>query len=167
MNSSDLSAIIFDFDGVLTDDRVWVDQDGREMVCCSRRDGLAFDVLRHTNLKIFILSTEKNPVVAARARKLRIEVAHGSTNKAETLQTLAEQHAFSLSSALYVGNDINDLDAMQACGHSACPSDAHPAILSVAQHHLATPGGQGVAREVVEKLLGIDLTKAWHNLPHA
>lgn len=154
---SSLEAIVFDFDGVLTDDRVWVDQDGREMVCCSRRDGLAFDVLRKTPLKLFILSTETNPVVSKRAEKLRIRAVHGTSNKGASLQALAGDEGFSLDRTLYVGNDVNDLPAAVLCGFVACPADAHPRIKDIATYCLSTCGGSGIVREIVEQILSIDM----------
>ncbi len=156
-----ITAIVFDFDGVLTDDRVYVDQDGREMVACSRKDGLGFDMLRKTGIKLFILSTETNPVVARRAEKLRIPVVQGSKDKAESLRALASSEAFDLDTTLFVGNDINDLPAIRLCGSSACPSDAHSAVKAAATHVLETPGGQGVTREIIEKILGLDPESAW------
>lgn len=153
----DLDALIFDFDGVLTDDRVFVDQNGKEMVQCHRRDGLAFDTLRTLGVKLFILSTEKNLVVQSRARKLRVPVLQGLENKAEALKTLAGQENLDLLKILYVGNDINDLQAMRLCGFSACPSDSHPSITRQAYFLLKTKGGSGVVRELVEDVFGIDI----------
>lgn len=155
-----LQAVVFDFDGVLTDDRVWVDQNGLESVVCSRRDGLAFDVLRRTHLKLFILSTEANPVVARRAEKLKVGVLQGSGDKAADLATLARREQFDLARTLYVGNDVNDLEAVRLCGFSACPSDAHPLVLSCVSFCLAARGGRGVAREIVEGLFQIDIAAA-------
>jgi len=159
LNLYSLQAIIFDFDGVLTDDHVWVDQDGREMVCCSRRDGLGFDLLRQTDLQLFILSTETNLVVSRRAEKLKINCIQGSQDKASALQCLAREKGFSLSQALYVGNDLNDLEAMQLCGYSACPRDAHAEVQKIATFQLQTLGGQGVVREIVENLLKLDASR--------
>lgn len=153
----DLDALVFDFDGVLTDDRVFVDQNGKEMVQCHRRDGLAFDTLRILGVKLFILSTEKNLVVQSRARKLRVPVLQGLENKAEALKTLAGQEDLDLSKILYVGNDINDLQAMRLCGFSACPSDSHSRIIEQAYFLLKTKGGSGVVRELVEDVLDIDI----------
>ena len=155
------SAIIFDFDGVLTDDRVYVDQDGREMVCCSRRDGIGFDILRKTAIKLFILSTETNPVVAKRAEKLRIPAIQGSKDKAESLRQLASRESLDLASTLFVGNDVNDLPAIRLCGCSACPSDAHPSVKVAVTHVLETPGGHGVTREIIEKILKLDTESMW------
>lgn len=152
---------MFDFDGVLTDDRVYVDQDGREAVCCSRRDGIGFDILRGTGLKLFILSTETNPVVAKRGEKIKVPVVQGSRDKAGSLRALAAAEGFELAKTLFVGNDINDLPAIRLCGFSACPSDAHPSVKAAVTHVLETPGGQGVTREIIEKILAIDPEKAW------
>ncbi len=153
MTLEQLDAIVLDFDGVLTDDRVYVDQDGREMVCCNRRDGLGFDVLRQTRLQLFILSTERNPVVSARGAKLQIPVFQGSQDKAASLLDLAETNGFRLDRTLYVGNDLNDYDAICMCGFSACPSDGHPRIKECVSVELKSRGGDGVVRELVEDVL--------------
>jgi len=149
--------IIFDFDGVLTDDRVWVDQDGREMVCCSRRDGLGFDILRQSGLKLFILSTETNLVVSQRAAKLKVPAIQGCADKAKALIELAAKEGIDLSRTLYVGNDLNDLAAARLCGFVACPADAHPQLKAIATYCLSTYGGSGIVREIVEQVLGIDV----------
>lgn len=152
-----IDAIVFDFDGVLTDNSVYLDQDGREMVRCSRADGLAFDVLRTLPLKLFLLSTETNPVVLARARKLRVRAVTGQSDKGAALSQLAADEGFALARTLFVGNDLNDLSAIRICGYAACPSDSHPTILANATFRLRAAGGAGVAREIVEGLLGIDI----------
>jgi YrbI family 3-deoxy-D-manno-octulosonate 8-phosphate phosphatase len=163
-----LDAIVFDFDGVLTDDRVYVDRDGKEMVCCTRTDGIAFDVLRAAPLKLFILTTEKNPVVARRAAKLKVPVFQGAGDKLAALKRLARGRNFSIRRTLFVGNDVNDYFAMKACGFSVCPADAHPAIRRIANLILKKTGGQGVVREIVEQVLGLDALQLWHeNVGHA
>ncbi len=151
----DILSIVFDFDGVLTDDRVWVDQDGREMVCCSRRDGLGFDILRKSGLRLFILSTETNPVVSQRAAKLKVPAVQGCADKASSLRQLKENEKLDLNKTLYVGNDLNDLEAIMLCGYSACPADAHPRIKNAVTWVLLTPGGQGITREIIESVLTI------------
>jgi 3-deoxy-D-manno-octulosonate 8-phosphate phosphatase (KDO 8-P phosphatase) len=152
-----LDAIFFDFDGVLTDNKVYISQNGSESVCCSRADGLAFDVLRKTNLRLFIISRETSPVVKARAAKLKISAAQTVTSKVDLCRQLARKEKFSLRRALFVGNDLNDYDAMRLCGYSACPADSHPAIKKIAQIVLKTKGGQGVVSEVLEDVLGVDI----------
>lgn len=157
MDVKELEAIIFDFDGVLTDNAVYVDQDGVETVRCSRADGLAFAALRTLPLRIFLLSTETNPVVRARAAKLQVSVVHSSIDKEADITALAQREGFTLAHTLYIGNDLNDLRAMRRCGMSACPADAHERVRAEATIRLRTPGGHGVAREVVEEVLRVDL----------
>ncbi len=159
---SSIDTIVFDFDGVLTDNKVFVDQDGRETVCCSRADGLAFDMLRTITLKLFILSTETNSVVARRAEKLKVPVIQGSGDKKKTLEDLCGKEGIPLGRVLFVGNDVNDYTAMQISGFSACPSDSHPRILEIADFKLKTRGGDGVVRELTEQVLGIDLISGSH-----
>jgi YrbI family 3-deoxy-D-manno-octulosonate 8-phosphate phosphatase len=153
-------ALIFDFDGVLTDNKVYVTEDGKEMVRCNRSDGLAFDAFRKLGLPVFLVSRETNPVVGARAAKLKVPVLQAVTDKPEAVSALAQKQGLSMSEILFVGNDLNDLDVMTACGLSACPSDSHPRICAAATFVLQTRGGEGVAREVAEKILGIDIAMA-------
>ncbi|HIE55763.1 MAG TPA: hypothetical protein EYP90_11385 [Chromatiaceae bacterium] len=151
-----IDALVFDFDGVLTDNRVLVNQEGTEFVSCSRGDGLAFDVLNIIKKPAFILSTEKNSVVSTRGRKLKVPVIQGVTNKVTALKTLVETNNFKLKNILYIGNDLNDYHVMNLCGYSACPSDSHKKIKQIAKITLGTKGGAGVARELLEDVLQID-----------
>ena len=152
-----LAAIVCDFDGVLTDNSVYVSEDGSEAVRCSRADGLAFDALRKLAIPTFILSTETNPVVAMRGKKVQIPVIQGKYEKHVTLMELASTRGFALEAVLYVGNDVNDEAAMRLCGYRACPSDAHPSILAISNVHLRPAGGAGVMRDLVERVLEVRL----------
>lgn len=154
---SDLEVIVLDFDGVLTDNAVYINEDGKEMVKCNRSDGLAIRYLKKTSLKIFILSTEKNPVVTRRAEKLKIPVIQGSANKKASLLEFCKANNFDLSRTMYVGNDLNDYYAMKTCGYRACPSDSHPEIIKISNYPLETKGGGGVVRELLEKLVKADM----------
>ena len=158
-----IDAFIFDFDGVLTNNLVFVDQDGKESVSCNRSDGLAFDVLRKLKKPSYILSTEKNPIVSARAKKLKIQAIQGVEDKVEELLSLAKSKGYNLSRVLYVGNDINDYKAMKLCGYSACPSDSHEKIRSIATFVLQKKGGNGVIRELLEVKLNIDFIKTLYS----
>jgi YrbI family 3-deoxy-D-manno-octulosonate 8-phosphate phosphatase len=151
----DIDAILFDFDGVLTDNRVWVFQDGREAVACSRADGLAFDWFRAASLPVWIVSTERNEVVTRRAQKLKVPALQAVTDKAVALRTLAEEQNFALDRLIFVGNDVNDLPAMRLVGYPIAVADAHQAVLDIAAYRLATRGGQGVAREIAETILNM------------
>ena len=156
MTLDDIDAFVFDFDGVLTDNLVYLDQNGVECVSCSRADGLAFDVLRKLNKPAFILSTEKNHVVTMRAKKLKIPAIQGVSDKVEAIKELADKKNYNLKSILYVGNDFNDYLVMQICGSTACPIDSHPRIKEVSNYILNSKGGKGVIRELLEEKLKLD-----------
>ena len=154
-----IEIFIFDFDGVITNNLVYVDQEGKETVSCSRADGLAFDVLRKLNKTTYILSTEKNHVVSSRAAKLAVTAYQGVNDKVEALHDIAIKHKVSLENVLYIGNDLNDFNAMTLCGYSACPSDSHSSVIDIADIVLISKGGQGVLRELLEDYFNINFIK--------
>lgn len=157
LNWKELEAIVLDFDGVLTDNKVYVHENGVEAVCCSRADGLAFDVFREIGLPVYIFSSERNLVVKARAEKLKVSVLQGIANKYDTLRSFAQENNIDLGKTLYIGNDLNDFQAMSLCKYRGCPSDAHPRILDIANIHFQLPGGQGVMRDLVERVFNLDI----------
>ncbi len=159
MTLDSIDALVFDFDGVLTNNLVYLNQEGVESVVCSRADGLAFDVLRKLEKPAYILSTEKNQIVTARANKLKIPVLQGINNKVEALKEIANKEGFNLQNILYVGNDLNDYQVMKLCGFSVCPADSHPKIKEISDVVLKTNGGNGVVRELLEDVLGLDFVK--------
>ncbi|MEO5332415.1 MAG: acylneuraminate cytidylyltransferase [Magnetococcus sp. YQC-5] len=150
-----MDAIVFDFDGVLTDNRVLVREDGCESVYCSRADGLGFDMLREHAIPTFIMSTETNPVVSARAKKLRLPVFQSVRDKGVSLRALCQEHGFNPARVLFVGNDLNDLPAMEVAGYPIAVADAMPMVRKAAWRVLKTPGGAGIVRELLENILGI------------
>jgi YrbI family 3-deoxy-D-manno-octulosonate 8-phosphate phosphatase len=155
----EIDVFVFDFDGVLTNNFVQIDENGKESVSCSRADGLAFDVLKKLNKSVYILSTEKNLVVKARAKKLKIPAIQGVSDKVEAIKKLVDENHYNLHNILYVGNDLNDYQVMQLCGYTACPSDSHIRIKEISDVVLKTRGGEGVIRELLEDVLGLDLIK--------
>lgn len=165
-NLSDIHTIVFDFDGVFTDNKVWVDQDGRESVSCDRSDGLAFDLLRAYqnkglfNAKYFILSKEPNPVVLARAKKLKLECIYGIGNKLEYIRNYFKKEfpdkQDPYAGFIYIGNDLNDLPVMRTAGYAVSPSDAHPLVQKISDLVLEQPGGQSFVRHFIERLLRLD-----------
>jgi len=143
-----LDAILFDFDGVLTDNRVLVPKDGREAVWCNRADGLTFDLFRAVGMPVCIVSTETNPVVQARAAKLKVEALSGLSDKAEAICALCSNKGYASDRLMFVGNDLNDLGAMALVGYPVAVADAHPSAKEVAWHILSTSGAAWVAREI-------------------
>jgi len=151
-----IDLVVYDFDGVMTDNRVYLDQDGIETVVCTRADGLGVDMLRRVDLPQIIISTETNSVVVARARKLRLQALHGVADKRKALLDFCASEAYDPARVVYVGNDANDLEAMRAVAYPVCPADAHPAVRSIACMVTSAAGGEGVVRELADHLLGND-----------
>lgn len=147
-----LSLIVYDFDGVMTDNRVLVSEDGTESVMCNRADGLGVERIRKLGIPQLILSTETNPVVTSRATKLGLSVIQGCGDKRTTLKEHCDQHDYSPKRVLYVGNDLNDLEAMNMVGYPVAPFDAHPSILGIAVMVTKAKGGAGVIKELAENL---------------
>ncbi len=147
-----IKLVVYDFDGVMTDNRVMVDQDGRESVAANRSDGLGVGLIRSLGLEQVILSTETNPVVKARADKIGLEAIHGIRDKGSALIELAEKRNLSVADILFAGNDVNDADAMGLAGFKVAPADAHPSILALADYVTEAPGGHGVIRELADIL---------------
>ncbi len=154
-------AVVFDFDGVLTDNRVWVTGSGQEWVACNRSDGLGLSGLRTLGLDLLVLSTETDPVVSARCRKLGIECVQGVADKGARLRELLAQRAIDPADVIYVGNDINDLDCLRLVGCAVVVADAHPDVLPAAHIVLARAGGHGAVRELCDRLRAhLDAAKA-------
>jgi len=148
-----IAALVLDFDGVFTDNKVVVFQDGREAVICSRSDGAGIGQLKRTGLPILVLSTEPNPVVQARAGKLDIPCMHGITDKGKALSDWMNEKEIDPSQVIYVGNDLNDLPCMAQVGCAVAVADAHPEVLKQAHLVLEHPGGEGAIREICDLLL--------------
>lgn len=154
IDSIDLIAL--DFDGVLTNNLVHLDMNGKEWVTCSRADGLAFDILKLLKKPVLIVSTEKNPVVSARANKLKIPVYQGVNNKVEVIKKIINDKGYKSERVLFVGNDLNDYHAMSFCGFSVCPCDSHREIKNLADLVLNSKGGDGVLRELLEDVMELN-----------
>ncbi len=149
-----IRALVMDFDGVHTDDRVIVDENGVESVRVSRRDGLGLELLRKSGrFRLLILSKEKNPVVARRAEKLKIECLQACDDKVTALDLWLADHGLTWDDVMFVGNDRNDLPAIGKAGFSACPRDAHTSVRNHVDWILPSDGGHGAVRAVVDRLL--------------
>ncbi|MGY1584343.1 cytidylyltransferase domain-containing protein [Streptomyces sp. MN13] len=155
--ADDIDAVVLDFDGTQTDDRVLIDSDGREFVSVHRGDGLGIAALRRSGLKLLILSTEQNPVVAARARKLRLPVLHGIDRKDLALKQWCEEQGIAPERVLYVGNDVNDLGCFAFVGWPVAVASAHDVVRGAARAVTTVPGGDGAIREIAGWILGPSL----------
>ncbi|WP_189958411.1 N-acylneuraminate cytidylyltransferase [Streptomyces alanosinicus] len=155
--ADDIDAVVLDFDGTQTDDRVLIDSEGREVVSVHRGDGLGIAALRKSGLKMLILSTEQNPVVAARARKLKLPVLHGIDRKDLALKQWCEEQGIAPERVLYVGNDVNDLPCFALVGWPVAVASAHDVVRGAARAVTTLPGGDGAIREIASWILGPSL----------
>ncbi|MFE1313685.1 cytidylyltransferase domain-containing protein [Streptomyces sp. NPDC058755] len=155
--AADVDAVVLDFDGTQTDDRVLIDSDGREFVSVHRGDGLGIAALRKSGLQMLILSTEQNPVVAARARKLKLPVLHGIDRKDLALKQWCEEQGIAPERVLYVGNDVNDLPCFALVGWPVAVASAHDVVRGAARAVTTVPGGDGAIREIASWILGPSL----------
>jgi len=161
-----IHTIAFDFDGVFTDNKVYVGQDGFESVRCDRADGLGIDFLRAAKERgllladFFVLSKERNPVVEARAAKLHLVCHWGHDDKLTFMSRYFAQSRPGdrdpFRGLMYVGNDLNDLIVMVRAGFSVAPADAHPRVRDAASAVLPQRGGEGFVRAIVERLLNFE-----------
>jgi YrbI family 3-deoxy-D-manno-octulosonate 8-phosphate phosphatase len=149
-----VALLIMDFDGVLTDDRVWVDQDGNEMIASNRADGLGLERLRKlTNIHAMVLSKETNRVVGARCKKLGLPVIQSVEDKPKTLEGLMKDRGIKKEEVVYIGNDLNDLGCFPLVGYAAAPANAQPEVRQKADLVLKNAGGLGAVRELCELLI--------------
>ncbi|MGI6878120.1 cytidylyltransferase domain-containing protein [Microbacterium sp. gxy059] len=149
----DVDAVVTDFDGVHTDDRASIASDGTEQVRVSRSDGMGVRLLSEAGIPVLILSTETNPVVSTRAAKLGVEVIQASRDKGRALRDWAERQGIPLRRIAYVGNDVNDLPALEAAGWPVVVPNAHPLAAASARVVLSRAGGSGAVRELAERVL--------------
>jgi YrbI family 3-deoxy-D-manno-octulosonate 8-phosphate phosphatase len=141
--------VAFDFDGVFTDNRVWVNERGEELLAFSRSDGLGLRRLDEIGVRYLILSMESNPIVGARAQKLHADCVQGVEDK---LTVLRDRAGSELDDVAYVGNDINDAACLEAVGLPVVPADAWPEVLPLARLVLSRPGGKGCVRELCDAI---------------
>jgi YrbI family 3-deoxy-D-manno-octulosonate 8-phosphate phosphatase len=145
--------LVLDFDGVMTDNRVLVSQDGVEAVWCHRGDGWGLARLKERGVRSAVISTEANPVVGARCRKLGLDFVQACDDKLSALRKLAGSLGLGPEHIAYVGNDVNDLDCLRWVGVPIAVADAVPAIRSVARLTTKEAGGHGAVREVADWLI--------------
>jgi len=142
--------VAFDFDGVFTDDMVYVIQDGTEAVRCFRGDGIGLQKLSRLGIEAVIISTEANPVVSARAAKLKVPCIQDVGDKRAVLESFARGLGITMSEVAFVGNDVNDLSVLRCVGLPIVVSNAHPDVIEHAMYQTSSPGGHGAVREVCD-----------------
>jgi N-acylneuraminate cytidylyltransferase len=145
-----IHAIIFDFDGVFTDNKVIVDEDGKESVICNRSDGLGISAIKKYDLSLLVLSKEKNSVVQKRCEKLGLQCFQGIDDKKTFLTTWLEKKGINPNNVIYVGNDVNDIECLRYVGCGVAVADAHEEVKKKSKIILKNKGGQGAVRELCE-----------------
>ncbi len=148
-----IKAVIFDFDGVFTDNLVSLNEAGVESVFCSRSDGVGIKMLQDSGIQLLILSKERNSVVSARGEKLGVEVVQGCDDKKTRLLQWIKENNLELLNCAYIGNDINDIECMEMVGLSVAPVDAHPDVDDVTIWKLRSMGGRGAIREFADSVV--------------
>ncbi len=149
-----IELVVFDFDGVFTDNRVWVNDRGEESVACWRGDGIGLRRLDEVGVRYVIVSTEPNPVVARRAEKLRARCVHGVEDKAAVLTAEIERASVQPDNVAYLGNDVNDAPCLERVGLPVVPADAWPEVVPLARWVLERQGGHGCVRELCDAVWG-------------
>ncbi|MGP1345687.1 MAG: KdsC family phosphatase [Phycisphaerales bacterium] len=152
-DAAECGALVLDFDGVMTDNRVFQHQDGSELVACNRSDGMGIQMVLADGLPVVVLSKQKNPVVSARCRTLGVACRQNESNKADAIASIASELGVPLARVAFVGNDVNDLGALGLVGAAIAPADAEPVVLEVARFVTPRPGGRGAVRDVCDHLL--------------
>lgn len=149
---SRIKVVFFDFDGVFTNNKVIINENGVESVICDRSDGIGLSRLLSGGIKVFIISTEMNPVVSVRAKKLKLIALQGVENKLKVIKKILKEEGISYIDSIHIGNDINDIEVMKYLGCSAAPSDSYPEVLKIAKIILKKKGGDGAVREICDMI---------------
>lgn len=147
MKPKNIECIFYDFDGVMTDNRVLINVEGNECVFVNRSDGLAVSRIKNMGILQVIVSTETNPVVTARAKKLDIPVIHGVEDKGKIVEHYCVEHGVNPQKSVFIGNDLNDIPAFNVVGFKGAPADAEKEILEIVDWISDCKGGYGVVRD--------------------
>ena len=165
INWQDISIIVLDFDGIFTDNKVFLNDQGEEFVCCNRSDGLGFEILKsfaknnNWDPDIIVLTKEKNKAALSRCNKLNLKCINSIDDKASYLKNNYKKYLNKsedkISNLVYLGNDLNDMESIKLAQFSVVPIDAHPIIKKYSTYILDIKGGDGFIRLFIEKLIQI------------
>lgn len=155
MNFQKIKLLVLDFDGVLTDNRVLVSEDGKESVFCNRSDSLGIEMLQKSGIEVIVISKEKNKVVKVRCEKLKISCKNGIENKINIFLKEIKKRNLKKEQVCYIGNDINDLECIKVAGVGVAVADSYSKILKSADYITKKNGGKGAVREIADLILGL------------
>lgn len=153
-NFTGIKLLALDFDGVMTNDKVYIDEEGVEMVRCSRADGLGIELLKKKGIDILVISKESNKVVKARCKKLKIQCLHGENNKLGALRRGLAEKRIPRNHVCYIGNDISDYECIKYAGIGVAVKESQGVLLKVADFVTRKRGGEGAVREICDKICG-------------
>ena len=147
--------LFFDFDGVFTNNKVMIDQNGFEMVSCSRSDGMGIALLHKIGMKMMVVSSETNPVVQARCEKLKIPCIYGCQGKLSVIKGILASEGVPPEFVAFMGNDVNDIECLDYVGLPIVVRDAHPTVIPHAKLFTDLCGGAGAVREICDLFLRV------------
>ncbi len=153
VSPKDIRIIGFDFDGVFTDNRVFVDSEGNEYVSCWRSDGIGITQLKNEGIHTVVISSEVNPVVGHRCKKLGLNFVQGISDKKAVMADICNELSIDSNNAAFMGNDVNDLSVLRWVGFGICVEDCYSDLLSVCKYRTQKKGGYGAVREVCDLIL--------------
>ncbi len=165
LNLQSIKLVIFDFDGVFTDNKVITSQEGIESVICWRSDGIGLSRITKLGIKIAIVSTESNTVVNVRASKLKVPCFQNVENKAKVVSEICVNWGIALNQTMFVGNDINDIPAFKIVGLPVGVADSYPEIFPHIHFKTQKNGGFGAVREVCD-MIYFSFLKTSKNIKH-
>lgn len=148
-----IELLVLDFDGVMTDNRVLVSEEGKESVFCNRGDGLGIEMLKKRGIEVIVISKEKNKVVKTRCKKLKIKCLKGINNKRALFLKEIKKRQVKLENVCFIGNDVNDIDCIKDAGIGVAVADSHKSVLKIADYVTQRKGGDGAVREVIDLIL--------------
>ena len=150
---SKIKLLAFDFDGVMTDNKVIVDENGKESVVCNRSDGMGVEMVKKHGIEVIVLSKEQNKVVKARCDKLKVPCVHGVDDKISILKKEIEKRNLSSNEICFVGNDVNDIECIKYAGLGVATNNAYASVKEIADFVTEKNGGDGAVREIIDKIL--------------
>ena len=154
VNFEKIKLLVLDFDGVITNNKVYLNEEGIESVCCNRSDGLGIEMLKNkTKVEVIVISKEKNPVTLRRCEKLKIQCLNGIDQKHQILLEEIKKRNLDFKEVCFVGNDINDLECLKLVGIGVATNDAYPEVKEIANYITKKKGGEGAVREVCDLIL--------------
>ena len=150
---ANIKMIFFDFDGVFTDNRVLVSEDGKESVFCYRSDGVGLSRLKELGVACMVISSEVNPIISRRCEKLKIDYVQACDNKLQVLSRILTEKNLTPEQVAFVGNDVNDLECIMHVSVPIAVADAYPQVKDVARLITTRKGGEGAVREICDWII--------------